>query len=665
MTPDYAETHNELGYLLHKSKRLQEAEASFLRALELNPEFAEAHNNLGNLLYETKRLHEAEAVFRRALELKPDLAQTHNNLGNLLYVTKRLGEAECAFRKALELNPDFAEAHNNLGNLLKDRNLFKEAEVAFLRALELKPDFAIAHINLGSMYHATNRMSEAKVSFLRALDGQSVSSVTHDTEESLLQKIQQQQEAETTCLRSLELNPDYSEALYRLGVLFQKTKHLSNSEAAFRRVLEVKPDHSGALNSFGNLLNETKMLSDAETVFRHAIQLEPHYAEAFNNLGNVLHETGRLSEAEASYRRAIELKPDYPDASVNLGILLYQSKRMPEAEAAFRRALELKPGFVEAQWNLSLLLLMQGRYAEAWPYYESRYDPSFIEAYTRIPNFLFPQWQGENLSGKSLILYPEQGFGDMIQFSRFIPVLKNLGVTYLTLVCDPALKTLFETIEGVDAVITDCAVIEPHDYWSFLLSVSLHLGNTLDNIPAKLPYLHALPERLAYWHDKLPLKGLKVGLVWQGNPENKNDIHRSIPQFSILAPLWSVPEITFIGLQIERKQNRVEQSSGVQPIIQLGSELRDFADTAAIVAQLDLVICVDTAIVHLAGSLGKPCWLLLPVSGSDWRWLIDRNDSPWYPEVLRIFRQVNLNQWEKPIGEIVNELKFWVHSKLG
>ena len=662
MTPDYAETHNKLGCLLHQSKRLQEAEASFLRALELKPDFAEAHNNLGNLLYETKRLHEAEAVLRRALELNPELAQSHNNLGNLLQVTKRLGEAEGAFRKAIELKPDFAEAHNNLGNLLKEKKHFQEAETAFLRALELNPDFAIAHINLGSLLHATNRLPEAKASFLRALSGQAVSGESHDSVESLLQEIMQQQGAENTFLRALELRSDYSGVYYKLGTLLHKTKHLSKSEAAFRRVLDLKPGHVGALNSLGNLLTESNRFTEAETAFRLALQLEPNHAEVFNNLGNVQQETERLCEAEASYRRALELKPDYADASVNLGILLYLSKRMPEAEAAFRRALEVMPNFVEAQWNLSLLLLIQGRYAEAWPYYECRYDPNFTEAYTRIPNFSFPQWQGENLTGKSLVLCPEQGFGDMIQFSRYVPLLKSLGVSYLTLVCDPVLKTLFETIDGVDAVITDFAAVEAHDYWSFLLSLPLHLGRTLDKLPVRLPYLHAWPERLAYWGDRLPQQGLRVGLVWQGNPENKNDAHRSITHFSTLAPLWSVPEITFIGLQAGQKVNEVQQFSDVQPIMQLGSELRDFADTAAIVAQLDLVICVDTAIVHLAGALGKPCWLLLPAFGSDWRWLLDRTDTPWYPGIVRIFRQEKQGQWEKPIAEIVNELTSRVQS---
>jgi len=662
MTQEYAEAHNELGYLLHKSKRLQEAEASFLRALELKPGFAEAHNNLGNLLYETKRLQEAEAAFRRALELYPDLAQSHNNLGNLLHVTKRLGEAECAFRKAIELKPDFAEAHNNLGNLLKEEKLFQEAEAAFLRALELNPDFTVAHINLGSLFHATNRLPEAKASFLRALAGQSVSSESHDSVEIMLQKVKQQQESETTYLHALELKPEYSEAYYKLGILFHKTKHLSKSEAVFHRVIDLKPDHVGAFNSLGNVLMETKRFKEAETFFCHALQIDPVFAEAFNNLGNVLQETGRLSEAEASYRRALELKPGYADASVNLGILLYLSKRMSEAEAAFRRSLELKPNFVEAQWNLSLLLLIQGRYAEAWPYFESRYAPNFTEAYTRIPDFTFPQWRGENLSGKSLVLCHEQGLGDMIQFSRFVPVVKSLGVVYLTLVCDPALKTLFESIVGVDTVITDFATVEAHDYWSFLLSVPLYLGITLDKLPAQLPYLHALPERLSYWHDRLPQKGLRVGLIWRGNPENKNDAYRSISQFSILAPLWSVPEITFIALQIRQKLDDVEQFSDAQPIIELGSKLRDFADTAAIVVQLDLVICVDTAIVHLAAALGKPCWLLLPAVGSDWRWMLDRSDSPWYPGIVRIFRQIELNHWEKPIGEIAKELKSWMHA---
>ena len=662
--PDYAEAHNTLGYRLHKAKRLDEAEAAFLHALELNPDFAEACNNLGSLLQETKRLHEAEAAFRRALKLKPDFAEAHNNLGNLLNAMKRLPEAEAAFHRALELKPDFSEAHNNLGTLLQETKRMSEAEAAFLRAIELKQDFTVAHINLGSLFHATKRLPEARASFLRALEFKPACAESQGNIACLLKEIELRHEAEITYLRTLELKSDYAEGCYGLGILFLKTKHLSRSEAAFRRVLALRPDHAGAYNNLGNLLMETKRVAEAEAAFKRAIELKSDYAEVYNNWGTLLHETNRLSEAEAAYRHAIELKPDYADACFNLGILRFEIKRLYEAETAFRNALELKPNFAEAKWNLSLLLLIQGRYAEAWPHYESRYEPNLKEAYTKTPSLSFPQWRGESLRDKSLLIISEQGFGDTVQFARYAPVLKARGVSCLTLVCNPQLKTLLETVEGIDAVMTDLASVSSHDYWSFSMSLPLHLSTTVDTIPATLPYLHVLPERVAYWHDRFPQKGLKVGLVWKGNPGNKNDANRSIPGLASLAPLLSVPEVTFIGLQTGPGEADAKQSPVFQPIINLGSDIRDFADTAAIVVQLDLVISVDTAVAHVAGALGKPCWLLLPAFNSDWRWLLDRTDSPWYPGVMRIFRQAERNHWGKPIRDVVEALKSWSHGFL-
>ena len=656
----YSEVHNQLGILLYKAKRLQEAELAFLRALELHPDFADAYNNLGNLLQETKRLSEAEAAFRHAIELNSDYAEAHNNLGHLLYMTKRLVEAEVVFRYALELKPDFAEAHNNLGNLLKDTKHLPEAEGAFLRAIEFKPDFIVAHINLASLLHVMNRLPEAKVYFLRVLEVKPVQVELHDNLEDLLDKAKRQFEDETIFLRDMESQPGYFESCYSLGRLLQKTRHLPESEAIFQRLVKLKPDFAGIHNNLGYLYLESMHLPEAEAAFRQAIKLKPDYAEAYNNLGNVFQKTKRLSDAEASYFHAIKLKPGNVEAYFNLGILFYEERHLHEAEVAFLKALELKPCFAEAKWNLSLLLLVQGRYAEAWTYYESRYDPNFTGAYTKIPSLAFPQWHGESLVGKSLVIIPEQGLGDCIQFARYASMLKGRGVSHLTFVCDPSLKALIETAEGVDSVITDFVAISPHDYWSFLLSLPLYFGSTLQTLPATLPYLHALPQRLDYWYDRLPKKSFKVGLIWNGNPLNKNDSYRSIPELATLAPLWSVSEVTFIGLQTGQRASEEAQSQISQPILHWGSEIRDFADTAAIVAQLDLVICVDTALAHVAGALGTTCWLLLPAQGSDWRWLIDQTDSPWYPGIIRIFRQTELNNWDKPIRDVVEELKKYI-----
>jgi hypothetical protein len=325
----------------------------------------------------------------------------------------------------------------------------------------------------------------------------------------------------------------------------------------------------------------------------------------------------------------------------------------------------MNPDLVEAHLNLGSLLLSQGRYLEAWPEYEARYDPNYSGRQSIPPNLPFPHWQGESLDGKSIVIWPEQGFGDEIQFARYFPMLKARNVSRLTLVCKPPLKTLLENVDGVDAVVpfSEVASLPYHDYWAFPMSLPQHFSTTVETIPSRLPYLSAPSERLSQWRKRLPTGGLKVGLVWKGNAAPNP--HRSLPGISTLAPLWSVPGVTFVSLQKGPGEDEAVRSPTGQPILHLGSDILDFADTAAIVVQLDLVICIDTAIAHLVGALNKPCWVLLPAIGIDWRWLHDRTDSPWYPRVMRLFRQTKPTDWSPTIGEVAQALKTWVNEHRG
>ena len=314
--------------------------------------------------------------------------------------------------------------------------------------------------------------------------------------------------------------------------------------------------------------------------------------------------------------------------------------------------------------NLGMLLLSLARYAEGWPYYEARYDTRLEAKWIPLPELPFPQWAGEPLRGKSILLWPEQGFGDEIQFVRYAPMLKARGASSVSLVCKPPLKDLLKTAAGVDRVLASGEPVPPHDYWSFLLSVPLRVGTTLGSIPNSLPYLGANVHCVHYWRDHLPTEGFKVGLVWRGAADHKNDANRSLPDLAALAPLWAIPGIRFVSLQKGSGAQEAISPPAGQPILALGHEIRDFADTAAIVAQLELVICVDTAIAHLAGALGKPCWVLLPAIGCDWRWLHERTDSPWYPDpgVMRLFRQALGGSWRETIAEVAQALREWVKN---
>jgi len=618
-----------LGTVLLQMGRAADALAPMQQAAALSSGDAETYKNLGILLKGMKRLPEAEAAYLRAIELKPDYLDAHNNLGILLHEMKRLPEAEAAYLRATKLKPDVPEAHNNLGNLYKDTKRLPEAEAAYLRAIELKPDYLDAHNNLGLLLHAMKRLPEAEAAYLRAI----------------------------------ELNPDHVEAHNNLGNLLAKMKRFPEAEAAYLRAIELNPDYADAHNNLGSLLADQKRIPEAEAAYLRAIELNPDHVEAHNNLGNLLAKMQRFPEAEAAYLRTLELKPDFSELHHNLGILFKDTERALESEAAFLRAIELEPDYGEAKLSLAFLLFSLGRYAEAWPYYEFRHHPSRNDASVVNPDLSCPLWQGESLLGKSLLIYPEQGFGDYIQFARYAPMLKDRGVSRLTFFCAQPLKALLETMSGVDAVITELAAAPSHDYWSYPLSLPLHFGTTLDNLPATLPYLKALPERVRNWQDRIPNQGFRVGLVWKGNPDHKNDDNRSLPGLSTLSPLWTIPGVTFVSLQ--KGQGEVESSQTLQPITHLGSDIRDFADTAAIVAQLDLLICVDTAAAHVAGALGKPCWVLLPAYGTDWRWLLDRGDSPWYPGVMRIFRQSKGKEWKQTIDQMAVELNTLVASIAG
>lgn len=444
-----------------------------------------------------------------------------------------------------------------------------------------------------------------------------------------------------------------------LGGIARDSQRYEEAERAFRKALEFAPEDSIILNDLALVLSKLGRLAEAETCYRQAIEHNPEHADAHNNLGVLLKRSGRPEAAAAAYRRALQVRPDYPQAHNNLGVLYKESERLAEAEIDYRRAIELKPDYADARWNLSLVLLELGRYREAWPFYEARHHPQRTEAVSPKPDLPCPQWQGEALDGKSLIVWTEQGHGDYLHFARYFPLLKQRGLARLTVACAPPLRDVLATITGVDATITHRHEVPVHDFWVFPMSLPMHFDTAIDTIPASLPYVQALPERRAKWQHRLNGARLKVGLVWKGNPGHANDRQRSLPHLSTLAPLWAVPGIEFFSLQKGAGEAEINAAPQAQPIAALAHDIDDFADSAAIIAGLDLVICVDTAIAHLCGALAKPCWVLIQHSGHDWRWLKGRSDSPWYPQVMRLFRQSTPAGWEETVAELTRELHLW------
>ncbi len=575
---------------LHDAGRLQEAADTLRAQLTRQPDDADAHLALGLLLHNQGQLTEAQAAYRALAALRPDRADAHKLLGNVLMQLKRYDEAEHAYKQALTLTPQDADALANLGRVLYAQHRLPEAALASHLAVTIRPNYVEAQVDVACVLRDLGRLPEA----------------------------------EATLRTAIEKQPEYADAHFNLGIVLEKTARFAEAEAAYREALKLRPDA----------------------------------AAGYNNLGNVLHQTGRPQEAADVYRQALALNPNGAASHYNLATALRALELPDEAEPHYRRALALNPDYFDAQFGLGTLLLSLGRFKEGWRLFESRYAlPRFLHYKTKAMLPL-PQWQGESLEGRSLLVWQEDGLGDVIQFGRYLPLLKAAGAARVEMVCAPSLHRLFAHVEGVDGLLTHDeakAKYGEYDYWTSLLSAPVHLGTTLDTIPSA-NYLRIDERQATHWRERLAAalpSGPRIGLVWKGNPLHHNDAHRSLNSLALLLPLWSIPGVSFVSLQKGQDEDEAQRPRLFQPLLALGHELTDFADTAALVAQLDLIVCVDTSTAHLAASLGKPCFVLLPYHDPDWRWLHGRSDSPWYPGAMRVFRQPRAGNWSAPVEAVL------------
>ena len=450
--------------------------------------------------------------------------------------------------------------------------------------------------------------------------------------------------------------PVQAEALFFAGNRHMQAGDADQAEACFRHALALEPDFPEALANLGLVRERAQAIAEAEGFYRRAIALRPDSVQMYLNLGVLLMNSKRFAEAEATYQHALFLAPESPASWSNMGVLLASMKREDEAERCYRKAIELDSTYSKARFNLSYILLRQGHFEEGWRSLEAR------EWYNVLSNyFTCPRWCGEPLINKSLVIGFEAGHGDMIQFCRYAYDLKEMGALRITLICHPGLKSLFGSLSSVDDVISfeEDMSTAGWDFWTPPMSLPHYCQTRLDSIPAPIPYLLADPAKVAAWSKLLPPSGIRVGLVWKGNPCFENDGDRSLPSLDVLAPLSSVTGVQFVSLQKGPGEEEARHPPAGLSLLVLDRELGDFADTAAVVASLDLVISVDTAVAHLAGALGKQCWVLLPDYQTDWRWFTDRTDSPWYPNCMRLFRQPHGGGWTSVITDVAESLKEW------
>ena len=598
---------------LHQQGKFAEAERLYGDVLRQQPNHLDALLRLGVIAAQTGRAERAVELFRGAVKLNGRIAAVHRNLGLALFELKRFKEAMASFEKAIALKPDYAECHNSRGLTLRELKRSAEALVAYDKAIALKPDFAEAHFNRG----------------LALQDLQPI-------------------EALSAYDKAIALKPNFSEAYYGRGCVLAQLGRPVEALAAYDEAIALKPNFAEAHTARGNVLQEMRQLEEALASHDRAIALKPDFAEAHNNRSIALLYLMRPVEALASCEKAIAITANYAEAYNNRGSILQDLRRFEDALAAYEKAIALKSDYVMAYNNRAYLLLLMGRFDEGWREHEwrkkRRDGPIASKIYDQ------PLWLGkEKIEGKTIFVWYEQGFGDTIQFCRYGKLLEAQGAKVIMSVQQPLLALLQSISPTIDVIDHDAVEF---DYHCPLMSLPLAFRTTIETIPVAQQYVTADDQLRLEWQACLPSKTKpRIGLVWSGSMTHKI-YNRSIPLESFLTLLN--PAADWICLQKEISEDDVAALRQDGRIVFFGDALRDFADTAALLDLMDLIITIDTSVVHLAGAMGKPVWTLLPYN-ADWRWLSDRNDSPWYPSV-RLFRQRAIGDWAGPLEQVKSEL---------
>jgi tetratricopeptide (TPR) repeat protein len=566
----------------------------------------------------------AEEACKQLLAADPQHADSLHLLGLIHAQANQLDLAIDLIAQAIrhhQQNPDY---FFNLAALLARRDRVDEALKSFDIALGLKPDFVGAWIGLGDLLQRQQRLDEALLTYRHVLT----------------------------------LDPHSAEAAEKSGKLLYEQGRIGEAAEQFAKVVELRPDDPAAYNNLGIALTDLRRLGEATAALDRAIALSPDLAELYNSRANALKLQNRLKEALADYDRAIALTSGSAQTFSNRGNCLDELARPDEALANYQQALTLDAGHADAHWNLAINRLRAGDLRAGFREAEWRWTSKTLRLKPR--HFDKPLWLGaEPIDGKVLLLHNEQGLGDAIQFARYIPLLAPCGAR-VVLESSPPLIPLLAGLAGISQHIAKGEALPEFDFHCPLSSLPLVLDTTLDTIPAVTPYL-AVPPDARDWSSWLgENSGVRVGLVWSGNPDHLNDHNRSIA-FAALAPLLDI-NAQFVSLQKNARAEDQRELGACAGIRDAAPQLNTFADTAALIAELDLVISVDTSVAHLAGALGKPVFILLPYV-PDWRWLMGRNDTPWYPSA-RLFRQTAARRWEPVIAEVKDALQRFVAAPL-
>ncbi len=601
-----------------QSGQFSEAEKCCHEILADDPDHADSFHLLGLISARTNKYDQAIDFITQAIRKNPNNADYFSNLGTMLQRQARFDEALKSFDLALSLKPDSADTWSKLGNVLQRQERFDEAILAYDRALDIDPQRP----------GAENDRTQATALYKRGV---------------CLRHLMRLEEACASFDKALRIYPDHFEALNDRGRTLLDLWRVDEALRDFRKAIEIEPNSVAPLNNYSITLIRLRRYEEALEILDRALSISPDVAELLTNKGNALKHLGRFDGALANYDHAIALRPDYVEAYSNRGHCLDEMGRYGEALSCYDDTLALQPDHADTHWNIAVNRLRAGDLRTGWVEYEWRWKTKSLQVKHRY--FRQPLWIGaEPIDGKVLLLHNEQGLGDALQFVRYVPLLAARGAR-IVLEIDGSLKELLSGLAGVSHCIAKGETLPDFDFHCPLTSLPLAFGTTLDTIPSAVPYI-SVGTHATDWGTRLHSRNLvRVGLVWSGNPNHTNDSNRSMP-LECLLPLLDV-KAQFVGLQKDIRPGDQAVLGARNDILHLGAELKSFADTAALIEHLDLVISADTSVAHLAGALGRPVWIFLPYV-PDWRWLVDREDSPWYP-TARLFRQSQTREWHSVI----------------
>ncbi len=652
--PRDAQTLKLLGLVAMQRKEPAKAVALFEGALAGLPDDVSTLNNIGNALRDLKRPADALPYLDRALAMTQTVADLHNNRGNILLDLRRLGEAKLGFDRAIALRPAYAEAFLNRGTALAGLGDKSGALAEYDRAVGLQPGYAKAHAARGRVLLGLRRRTEALAAFMRASGIEPDNAESHLLCGIALNGLCRPEDALMALDKALALQPDDFEALQERGNALNELSRQEEALASYDHAIRIRADDPVLYSNRANPLIGLKRDEEALASVDHALALAPRLPEAHCTRATVLRALGRIDEAVACYRTTVEIKPDFADAWYNFGVLELDRQEFAKAQSYFDRAIGIDPDHVGARFNLSIVRLLQGDLIDGFKLYEWRKRLPNVRWKLKLPA---PVWSGESdLRDQHVFMHWEQGFGDTIQFVRYALLAREAGAK-VTLGVQGALGDLIDSLHPDITVLRDEATPAKLDFQCALLSLPMAFGTRLDTIPATPSYLSTDPARVAAWRARLgPRKLRRIGLAWSGNAQHHNDRNRSFT-LADFAPILAC-DADFIVVQKELRADDAATMGSYPGLRHFPDHQGDFADTAALIGELDVLISVDTSVAHLAGAIAAPVWVLLP-HNPDFRWMLGRDDTPWYPS-MRLFRPASPDARAEQVARVADALRAFI-----